>query len=51
MSRMARKYLAVQGSATPAERIMSRLGLVLTKTRQSLTGENFGMMMFLSDVV
>ena len=51
MSRLARKYLAVQGSATPAERIMSRLGLVLTKTRQSLPGENFGMMMFLSDVV
>ena len=51
MSKLARKYLAVQGTSTPAERVMSRLGTVLTKRRQSLTGEIFSKMMFLSDVI
>ena len=51
MSKLARKYLAVQGTSTPAERVISRLGAVLTKRRQSLTGELFSKMMFLSDTI
>ena len=51
MAKLARKYLAVQGTSTPAERVISRLGAVLTKRRQSLTGELFSKMMFLSDTI
>ena len=49
MARLARKYLAVQGTSTAAERVMSRLGLVLTKRRQMMTGDLFSKIMFLSD--
>ena len=49
MARLARKYLAVQGTSTAAERVMSRLGLVLTKRRQRMTGDLFSKIMFLSD--
>ena len=51
MSKLARKYLAVQGTSTPAERVISRLGTVLSKRRQSLTGEIFSKMMFLTDLM
>ena len=51
MSKLARKYLAVQGTSTPAERVISRLGAVLTKRRQSLTGDMFSKIMFLSDIL
>ena len=51
MAKLARKYLAVQGTSTPAERVISRLGAVLTKRRQSLTGDIFSKMMFLSDSI
>ena len=50
MSKLARKYLAVQGTSTPAERVISRLGAVFTKRRQSLTGDMFSKIMFLSDL-
>jgi hypothetical protein len=49
MSRLARKYLAVQATSTAAERVMSRLGIILEKRRQAMTGELFNMLMFLSD--
>ena len=48
MSKIARKYIAVQGTFTPAERVISRLGTILTKRRQRLTGEMFSKMMFLT---
>ena len=51
MSKLARKYMAVEGTSTPAERVISRLGAVLTKRRQSLTGDMFSKIMFLSDVL
>ena len=51
MAKLARKYLSVQGTSTPAERVISRLGNVLTKRRQRLSGEIFSKMMFLSDTM
>ena len=51
MSRLSRKYLSVQGTATPAERIMSRLGEILNKRRQAMKGELFSKIMFLTDCV
>ena len=36
---LARKYLAVQGIATPAERIMSRLGEILSKRSVAMKGD------------
>ena len=51
MARLARKYLSVQGSSTNAERVMSRMGLILTKKRMSMKGELFSEIMFLTDCV
>ena len=51
MARLARKYLAVSGTSTPSERVISRLGLVLTKRRLKLKGDFFSKIMFLSDIV
>ena len=51
MARLARKYLAVQGSSTNAERVMSRMGLILTKKRMAMKGELFSEIMFLTDCV
>ena len=51
MSRLARKYLSVQATSTPAERVMSAMGIVLEKKRQAMTGELFSEIMFLSDTV
>ena len=36
-------------TSTTAERVFSTLGLVLTKRRLSLTGENVNKLLFLSD--
>ena len=49
LSRLARKYLAVQATSTSAERVMSTLGLTLEKKRQAMRGELFDQLMFLSD--
>ena len=51
MARLARKYLVVSGTSTPAERVISRLGLVLAKRRLSMKGSLFSKIMFLSDCV
>ena len=51
MARLARKYLTVQGTSTPAERVISRLGIVLSKSRQAMSGPMFSKIMFLTDVV
>ena len=51
LARLARKYLAVSGTSTPSERVISRLGLVLTKKRLSMRGDFFSKVMFLSDIV
>ena len=51
LARLARKYLSVQGTATPSERVMSRLGVVLTKRRLAMKGELFSKIMFLTDCI
>ena len=51
LSKLARKYLAVQATSTPAERVMSTLGLVLNSKRQSMRGDLFDEIMFLTDCV
>ena len=51
MARLARKYLAVQGTLTPAERVMSRLGVILNKRRQAMKGDLFSKKMFLTDAI
>ena len=51
MSKLARKYLCVQGTSTPAERVISRLGEVLTKKRLAMLGELFSKTMFLTDCI
>ena len=49
LSSIAKKYLAVMATSTTAERVFCTLGLVLTKRRLSLTGENVNKLLFLSD--
>ena len=49
IARLARKYLAVQGTSTPAERVMSDMGIILNKKRLAMTDENFRMLMYLTD--
>ena len=51
MARLARKYLIVSGTSTPAKRVISRLGLVLSKRRLAMKGCLFSKIMFLSDCV
>ena len=48
---LARKYLCVQATSTTAERVFSKLGLMLTKRRLCLDGERSDRIMFLSDKV
>ena len=43
--------LIVSGTSTPAERVISRLGLVLSKRRLAMKGSLFSKVMFLSDYV
>ena len=49
MSQLARKYLAVMGTSTPAERVFSQLGRVLEKRRLKMKDSLFSSLMFLSD--
>ena len=51
VAELARKYLSVQGSSTPAERVMSDMGTILTKKRLSLSDDLFSEMMYLGDCV
>ena len=51
ISRMAKKFLAVQGTSTPSERAFSAMNNILTKKRLAMKDENFSKLMFLSDCV
>ena len=51
IARLARKYLSVQGTSTPAERVMSVMGAILNKKRLSMTDYNFSILMYLSDIM
>ena len=46
----SRKYLAVQGTSSPAERVMSDMGIILNKKRLAMTDENSRMLMYPTDV-
>ena len=49
LSQLARKYLAVMGTSTPAERVFSKMGRVLEKKRLGMKETLFSSLMFLSD--
>ena len=51
VAKLARKYLCVQGSSTPAERVMSEMGNVLTKKRLLLTDDLFSQIMYPGDCI
>ena len=51
IARLARKYLSVQGTSTPAERVMSDMGIILNKKRLSMSDESFRMLMYLGDTI
>ena len=48
---LAKKYLSVQGTSTPAERVMSDMGTILNKKRLSMNDESFRMLMYLGDTL
>ena len=50
VARLARKYLSVQGTSTPAERVMSDMGLILNKKRLSMSDDNFSRLVHLTSV-
>ena len=49
MIKLARKYLCVMGTSIPAERVFSRMGRVLSKSRMAMSDKLFSTLMFLSD--
>ena len=49
LAKLAKKYLCIQATSTTAERVLSKLGLLLTKRRLCLDGERSDSIMFLSD--
>ena len=49
MIQIAKKYMAVMGTSTPAERVFSKMGRVLNKSRLAMKDELFSSLMFLSD--
>ena len=51
LSKLARKYLTVQATSTPAERVMSEMGNILTKKRLAMSDETFSMAIYLSDCI
>ena len=51
IAKLARKYLSIQGTSTPAERVMSDMGIILNKKRLAMSDDNFRMLMYLGDSV
>ena len=51
LAKLAKKYLAVSATSTQAERAFSKLGLLLTKRRLAMDGENVNKILFLSDKI
>ena len=49
LSKLARKYLCITATSTEAERTFSSLGLLLTKQRLCMTGQNVNRQLFLKD--
>ena len=48
LARLARKYLAITATSTPAERVFSVAGLVVSHLRASLSPEHVDMLVFLN---
>ena len=51
LAKLAQKYLAVSATSTQAERAFSKLGLLLTKRRLAMDGENVNKILFLFDKI
>ena len=49
LAKLARKYLCLMATSRTAERVFSSLGLLLTKRRLCLIGENVNKILFLTD--
>ena len=48
LARLARKYLAITATSTPAEGVFSVAGLVVSRLRASLSPEHVDMLVFLN---
>ena len=51
IAKLAKKYLSIQGTSTPSERVMSDMGIILNKKRLSMSDDSFRMLMYLGDSV
>ena len=51
LSILARKYLCVQATSTPSERVFSKMGNVVSKKRNKLTPEHTNEAIFLASVL
>ena len=49
LSKMARKYLCIQASSSPSERLFSKAGQVITPQRAQLKPQKANMLIFLAD--
>ena len=49
LTKLVKKYLLIPATSTESERTFSSLGLLLTKTRLGMTGENVNKQLFLKD--
>ena len=48
LARLSRKYLAITATSTPAERVFSVAGLIVSRLRASLSPEHVDMLVFLN---
>ena len=51
LSKLAKKYLANPATSVTAERVFSKLGLLLSKRRLNLDPENVHQIIFMSDKI
>ena len=49
LSQLAKRYLAIQASSSPSERLFSKAGLVITPARAQLKPEKVDMLVFLAE--
>jgi len=49
LQKIAPKYLILQGTSVPSERVFSKAGNIITKKRNRLEGENASSLIFLSE--
>ena len=51
LSVLARKYLCIQATSTPSERVFSKMGNTVSKKRNRITPAHTNQTIFLSDVL